>query len=196
MTGEMLAAGASVAGNADADSGEEFMRGLYERFKPQLQAYVTRLTRDAQWAEDIVQAALIRAWQARQDLPEEEASTRSWLHTVAYRIFVNEYRYRSLRPVKLTGTDITEPVLGDGKVERLVSSMMLEQAMDALSHTHRQAIMYVYYMDLTVEEAGSRLGIASGTVKSRLHYALRALRKQLAPELYYRQLSNAAGRAA
>jgi RNA polymerase sigma-70 factor (ECF subfamily) len=188
MAGQMHVAAAGVASNTDADSGEEFMRGLYERFKPQMEAYVMRLTRDAQRAEDIVQAALIRAWQARRDLTEGEAATRSWLYTVAYRIFIDEYRSRSLRPVWLTGTDIAQPGSADSEVERLVSAMMLKQAMSALSHDHRQAIIYVYYMNLTVDEAAGRLGIAPGTVKSRLHYALRALRKQLAPALYCQQL--------
>jgi RNA polymerase sigma-70 factor (ECF subfamily) len=73
-------------------------------------------------------------------------------------------------------------------VERLVSAMMLKQAMSALSHDHRQAIICVYYTNLTVDEAASRLGVASGAIKSRLHYALRALRKQLAPTLRYQQL--------
>lgn len=69
-----------------------------------------------------------------------------------------------------------------------MSAMMLKQAMSALSHDHRQAIICVYYTNLTVDEAASRLGVASGAIKSRLHYALRALRKQLAPTLRYQQL--------
>jgi len=56
---------------------EEFMRVLYERYRPQLQGYMVRLTRDVQWAEDIVQAALVRAWRAWDQLTMGEAATRS-----------------------------------------------------------------------------------------------------------------------
>jgi RNA polymerase sigma-70 factor, ECF subfamily len=159
------------------------MRGLYEHFKPQLEAYVVRLTRDAQWAEDIVQATLIRAWRAWQSLTVDPAATRSWLFTTAYRIFIDEYRSRSLRPVKLTGDDIAAPGSGHDHAERLAWSVTLAKAMATLSHEHRQAIVHIHYLNRTVDETASILGIPPGTVKSRAHYALRALRKQLAPAL-------------
>jgi RNA polymerase sigma-70 factor, ECF subfamily len=173
------AAGPAGPPGAAADCGEDFMRGLYQHCKPQLQAYVVRLTRDPQWAEDIVQAALIRAWRARHQLTGGQASTRSWLFTVAYRIFVDEYRSRSLRPVQLTGQDIAPPGPGHDYADRLALSMTLAAAMAALSEPHRQAIVHVYYLNRTADEAASMLGISPGTVKSRVHYALRALRKEL-----------------
>jgi RNA polymerase sigma-70 factor, ECF subfamily len=168
---------------ADADSDEVFMRGLYERCKPQLEAYVVRLTRDPQWSEDIVQETLIRAWQARHRLTGDEAASRGWLFTVAYRIFIDQYRSRSRPSVKLTGDDIASPGPGHDDIEKLAWSMTLAAAMSTLSEAHRQAIAHIYYMNHTVDETASMLGISPGTVKSRVHYALWALRKQLAPAL-------------
>jgi RNA polymerase sigma-70 factor, ECF subfamily len=162
---------------------EEFARALYERYRPQLQGYVVRLTRDVQWAEDIVQGSLVRAWRARHQLTQGEAATRSWLYTAAYRIFVDDYRSRSARPVTLTGQDIAAPDSGGDEVERLAWSMTLADALSALSESHRQAIVHVYYMNRTVNETASVLGVSPGTVKSRLCYALRALRSQLGPAL-------------
>jgi RNA polymerase sigma-70 factor (ECF subfamily) len=160
---------------------DEFMRVLYERYRPQLQCYVMRLTREAQWAEDIVQAALVRAWRARHQLTLGEAETRSWLFTAAYRIFIDEYRSRCARPVTLTGQDIAAPSAGGDEVERLAWSVTLAAALATLSKPHRQAIVHVYYLSRTIDETASILGISPGTVKSRLHYAVRALRNQLAP---------------
>jgi RNA polymerase sigma-70 factor, ECF subfamily len=181
LTGRDYPVGPDGPLSATTDSDEEFMRGLYQHDKPQLEAYVRRLTRDVQWAEDIVQAALIRAWHARHLLIGRGTSTRSWLFTVAYRIFVDEYRSRSLRPVKLTGQDIAQPGPDDDYAERLALSITLARAMAGLSEAHRQAIVHVYYLNRTADEAASMLGISPGTVKSRVHYALRALRKELAP---------------
>jgi RNA polymerase sigma-70 factor (ECF subfamily) len=164
-------------------SDEEFARELYERYRPQLQGYVVRLTRDVQWAEDIVQGSLVRAWRARDQLTQGESATRSWLFTAAYRIFVDEYRSRSLRPVTLTAEDIATPDSGADEVERLAWSMTLADALSSLSQSHRQAVMHVYYMNRTVNETASLLGVSPGTIKSRLYYALRALRSQLAPAL-------------
>ncbi|HEV3171909.1 MAG TPA: sigma-70 family RNA polymerase sigma factor [Actinocrinis sp.] len=160
---------------------DEFARMLYERYRPLLQGYVVRLTRDVQWAEDIVQAAMVRAWRARHQLTLGEAATRSWLFTAAYRIFIDEYRSRCIRPVTLTGQDIAAPDSDDDEVERLVWSVTLATALSALSEPHRQAIVHVYYLNRTIDETASMLGVSPGTVKSRLHYGLRALRNQLTP---------------
>jgi RNA polymerase sigma-70 factor, ECF subfamily len=164
-------------------SDEEFMRVLYERYRPRLQGYVVRLTRDVQWAEDIVQGALVRAWRARHQMTHGEAAIRSWLFSAAYRIFVDEYRLRSARSVTLTGQDVDTPDPAGDEVERLAWSVTLTAALSALSEPHREAITHVYYLDRTIDETASILGISPGTVKSRLYYALRALRKQLTPAL-------------
>jgi RNA polymerase sigma-70 factor, ECF subfamily len=165
---------------------DEFVRVLYARYRSQLQGYVVRLTRDVQWAEDIVQAALVRAWRARDQLTKGEAATRSWLFTAAYRIFIDEYRSRCVRPVTLTEQDIAAPGAVADEAERLAWSLTLAAALSELSEPQREAIVYVYYLHRTIDETASMLGISPGTVKSRLYYALRALRKQLTPALRVR----------
>jgi len=162
---------------------DEFVRALYERYRPQLQSYVVRMTRDVQWAEDIVQAAVVRAWRARDQLTKGEAATRSWLFTAAYRIFIDEYRSRSSRPVTLTGQDIAAPGAVADDAERLAWSLTLATALSELSEPQRVAIVHVYYLHRTIDETAALLGISPGTVKSRLYYALRALRDQLTPAL-------------
>jgi RNA polymerase sigma-70 factor, ECF subfamily len=168
---------------AGSGGDEEFARVLYQRHRPQLHCYVVRLTRDEQWAEDIVQATLVRAWRARLQLNRGDAAIRSWLFTVAYRIFVDDYRSRSIRPVALMGEALVFPDPRGDEAERLAWSITLRDALSALSAPHREAIVQVYYLSRTVDEAASVLGISPGTVKSRLHYALRALRRQLPPAL-------------
>jgi RNA polymerase sigma-70 factor (ECF subfamily) len=164
---------------------EEFMRVLYDRYRSPLLGYVTRLTHDSQWAEDIVQATLVRAWRAREQLTLGEAATRSWLFTAAYRIFIDDYRSRSARPMTLTGQDIAAPSADVNETERLDWSVTLASALEALSKPHRQAIVYVYYLSRTIDETASLLGVSPGTIKSRLYYAVRALRDQLTPALGY-----------
>jgi len=165
------------------DTEDEFVRKLYERYRAQLQGYVVRLTRDVQWAEDIVQLALVRAWRARHQLTQGEAATRSWLFTAAYRIFIDEYRSRSTRPVTLTGEDIAHSGTITDYAERLAWSLTLQNALAELSEPQREAIVHVYYLRHTIDETADMLGISSGTIKSRLYYGLRALRGKLTPAL-------------
>jgi len=172
---------------------EEFMRVLYERYRPQLQGYVVRLTRDVQWAEDIVQAALVRGWRARDQLTMGEAATRSWLFTAAHNVFIDEYRSRCARPVTLTERDIVAPGSVADEAERLAWSLTLVTALSELSESQREAIVYVYYLRRTIDETAATLGISPGTVKSRLYYGVRALRNRLTPAL--REASRLPGRA-
>ena len=56
---------------------------------------------------------------------------------------------------------------------------MVADALSQLSEDHRQVLVECYYRGRSVADAAQRLGIPAGTVKSRTHYALRALRLAL-----------------
>jgi RNA polymerase sigma-70 factor (ECF subfamily) len=68
-----------------------------------------------------------------------------------------------------------EQPAGDG-TDELLQSWLVADALRSLSPDHRAAIVECYYGGRTVAEAASRLGVPVGTVKSRLHYGMRALR--------------------
>jgi len=55
----------------------------------------------------------------------------------------------------------------------------LDRAFDRLDPDHRIVVLLRYWMDLSVDDIAARLGVPQGTVKSRLHYALRELRSDL-----------------
>ena len=56
---------------------------------------------------------------------------------------------------------------------------MVAEALTKLSPDHRAVLHECYYRGAPVSEAARRLGVPEGTVKSRTHYALRALRLEL-----------------
>jgi RNA polymerase sigma-70 factor (ECF subfamily) len=156
---------------------EEFVRALREKFGRQLFAFVVRLTGDMHWAEDIVQVTLIRAWRSRDKIINDGETACGWLFIVARRVFIDECRARARRPVRLTGDDIGERWEADEEVDRLVSSFAITQALASLSAVQRQAIVECFYWGRSVAEAAEVLGVPPGTVKSRVCYGLRALRK-------------------
>src|SRR5215217_5725508 len=82
----------------EPDSEDELMRALYDEYAGQLFGYAVRLTSgDRLWAEDIVQETLVRAWRSLDKLEAHGGSLRSWLCTVARRIFVDGHRSRKAR---------------------------------------------------------------------------------------------------
>jgi RNA polymerase sigma-70 factor, ECF subfamily len=165
------------ARSVDARSGEEFATALYAQFKGVLYAQVLGLTnRDRQWAEDVVQETLIRAWQNAETLVRDPRMLRGWLLTVARRIVIDGWRTRRARPreVELTSPDAVE--VADGTEQRL-SLMVINDVIGRLGEEHRAAIYETYVRGRTVREAAAVLGIPEGTVKSRVYTAMKILRR-------------------
>jgi RNA polymerase sigma-70 factor, ECF subfamily len=159
----------------------EFMRVLHDEHAAALWAFAVRLTGgDRQAAEDVVQETLLRAWRNPNSpafTAEEPGSARGWLYTVARRIVIDEWRARSVRPERLV-SEVPEAGIAD-QTDALVESRVIADALQRLSPEHRGVLVELYYRRSSVREAADRLGIAQGTVKSRTHYALRALKLAL-----------------
>nr|WP_308206143.1 sigma-70 family RNA polymerase sigma factor [Actinoallomurus spadix] len=152
------------------------MARLYEEYREPLLGFVIRLTGgDRQWAEDIVQETMIRAWRSLDQLDTEADSLMPWLATVARRIVIDERRRRGARPQEAGEGPLERLQTPDG-MEDLLRGVVVSEALKALSPAHREVLTETVLRDRTVNEAAEALGIPVGTVKSRVYYALRALR--------------------
>ncbi|TDD39204.1 sigma-70 family RNA polymerase sigma factor [Actinomadura sp. KC06] len=158
---------------------EDIVAELYREYHRPLLAFVLRLTGgDRPWAEDVVQETMIRAWRSADRLDDRTSSLMPWLATVSRRIVIDHRRHREVRP----------PEVGDGPLENLpmadeldglLRKVVVTEALESLSPAHRQALTETVLRDRTVNQAAEYLGIPVGTVKSRVYYALRALRVAL-----------------
>ncbi|EDX26526.1 RNA polymerase [Streptomyces sp. Mg1] len=149
---------------------------MYEEHGHALLAYATRLTGDRAAAEDVVQETLIRAWRHSEALVNGKGSVRGWLLTVARNIITDRYRAKAARPAEVSGSAAAPPVEAD-HADAVVNTMAVLGALEQLSPEHRDVLTELYYRQLSVSEVADRLGIPAGTVKSRSHYALKALRE-------------------
>lgn len=126
-------------------------------------------------AEDAVQEASLAAWRQRDSLRD---ATRfdAWFE----RILVNQCRdqlRRRRRAVKVAAPPVGyEPAAASPETG---TDADLDRALDALDVDHRIVVLMRYWQDRTVEDIADRVGIPAGTVKSRLHHALRVLRANL-----------------
>lgn len=168
------------AGPAEANHSEELIRLLYEEHAGPLLMFVLRLTGgDRQRAEDVVQETLLRAWRNAHRLGTQgQPSLRPWLVTVARRIVIDEHRSEQARPAETYDRDL-ESFAESDETDRVLRMMTVTDALRALSPSHREILISTYFRGRTVPEAAQELGLPLGTAKSRVYYALRALRATL-----------------
>ncbi len=159
-----------------ADADEALVRSVYEEHGRALLAYATRLTGDRAAAEDVVQETLVRAWKHPEVLVNGKGSVRGWLLTVARNIVTDRVRARAARPAEVAESPVT-PAVSRDHADSVVDSLVVLEALDQLSGHHRDVLVELYFRGSSVTEAARVLGIPPGTVKSRSHHALRALRE-------------------
>lgn len=158
----------------DADRAE-LLRELHGEHARALWAFVLRLTGgDRARAEDVVQETMLRAWRSPGVLEATDAARRAWLFTVARHVVIDEWRSRRGR-LEVPGAETPEIAEPD-PTDAVLQSWLVAEALGRLSDDHRTVLVECFYRGCSVAEAASRLGVPEGTVKSRTHYALRALR--------------------
>jgi RNA polymerase sigma-70 factor (ECF subfamily) len=124
-----------------------------------------------------VQETLVRAWSRPQVLDQSETSARSWLFTVARNLVIDDRRSAHARH-EIVSDQVPERATDDG-TDGMLDTWLISDALTALSADHRLVVVHAYYKGQSTAEIARELEIPEGTVKSRLHYALRALRLAL-----------------
>lgn len=164
---------------ADTGAGVDALKRLWDQHAAALWRYTWRLTGDPARAEDVVQETLLRAWQHPHVLNNGQ-SPRAWLFTVARNMVIDERRSARFRNEVMSwdGWGPVEPA-GRDEMSAALDRALVGDAMAQLSADHRAVVGRSYYQGWTTAQIATDLGIAEGTVKSRMHYALRALRQAL-----------------
>ena len=169
------------ATSTTANHEDTLVRMLYEEHAGPLLMFVLRLTGgDRQRAEDIVQETLLRAWRNAHRLGAQgQQSLRPWLVTVARRIAIDDHRSVSARPPETYDRELESFPSTADDTDRVLQLMTVTDALRTLSQSHREILVETYFRGRTVPEAAEVLGLPLGTAKSRVYYALRALRTAL-----------------
>ena len=153
------------------------LRELHDLHASALWRYSVHLTGNPAAADDVVQETLLRAWRNPRILEQDPATARSWLFTVARNLVIDEAR--SARRRHESPTENLPETPSRETTDAIFDSLLIADALASLSEDHRAVIVDAYFNGHNTAALAQRLGIAEGTVKSRLHYGLRALRLAL-----------------
>ena len=165
----------------DVDAFEEFFR-TYERH-----VYTTAMaiTRDPFLAEEILQDCFVMAYGARHRL-RTDRSPLPWLHRVTTNLCYSRIARRrvTIEPITSLITNLVADLTSgpDQVVESREIIEVLQRAIDALPPKQQAAVILYYLHGYSLAEAAEIAACNVGTMKSRVHYALRTLRSRLPEE--------------
>lgn len=180
-TEELRLIARAKGGSADA------YRALVESFKERLFAFVWRMVRNHHEAEDICQAAFIKAYESLRSYSENYAFS-TWLFTIAYRLCLNAMRRRKsfsgetdFSLIAGESADAALTLAGSEDARRLRDRIW--DAVDQLSPAQKSAVLLFYREGQSCQEIGVVLGMPAVTVKSHLHRAREKLRDLLGAQV-------------
>jgi RNA polymerase sigma-70 factor (ECF subfamily) len=170
---EQLPVRAARAGSPDA------WDTLFQRYQLPLYTYAFELVRDEQAALDIVQETFINAVRHIGGL-RDDAKFGSWLFGIAHQKCIQRWR-KHAREEALRQEFADAPVeIDDGPLQLLIQQEQEAEFMNVLSklpEAQRSVLLLHFIEDFSLDEIAEITGTQLGTVKSRMHYAKKALRK-------------------
>ena len=159
------------------DGDEQAFASLAVAVGNRLHAVAHRILRDTDLAEDATQQALLAIW---RDLPQLRDLARfdAWSYRLLVRACYAEGRRARRWTPNLRLLPADEPSSGAG-LSSVIDRDQLERGFRRLSVEHRAVVVLHHYREMSLDEIAQVLGVPIGTVRSRLHYAMRALRSAL-----------------
>ncbi len=129
--------------------------------------------RNASEAEDATQEALARAWKRRHTLRTLD-SAPIWFDRIVLNVCRDQLRRRKV----IRWLPMPQGA-GEAATDQFTQALLsddLFRALSGLNVDHQIVVVLRYWRDMTIDEIAQRLDVPVGTVKSRLHYAIRDLR--------------------
>ncbi len=162
------------------DGDPEPLAVLFERYQVPLYNFFLRLTRQASTSEDLVQEVFLRVLKYKHTF-RGQGQFRGWLYQIARSARADHYRKQG-RETELT--EESQEMLPSAQaavsetLEEEQQAALLRAALDRLPASKREVLVMSRFQDLRYHEIARALGVAEGTVKVRVHRAMKDLREQ------------------
>ena len=152
---------------------------LVSLYQGRLTYYVRRLIGCTHETEDVVQELWIVVYRRLATLRTPEAF-RVWLFKIAHDVAVSYLRRVSRVPEPMSSEIEHSDVIDSwDEFEAMENAELVHRTLESLSHEHREVLTLRFLEQMELSDIAEVVGCVTGTVKSRLHYAKAALRKQI-----------------
>jgi RNA polymerase sigma-70 factor (ECF subfamily) len=147
-----------------------------------LKPFALSLTRDMEDAQDLIQETLLRALSSQEKF-SEGTNLKAWLYTIMKNIFINNYRRNKKRNTIIDTTDDMYVITSNSTTvsnqgETNIAMENVTDAVNLLQEEFRVPFM-MHYQGFKYHEIADHLTLPIGTVKSRIHFARKELKKKL-----------------
>ena len=155
---------------------------LVSRYSYALKPFALSLTRDMEEAKDLLQETIYRAISS-QDKYAEGTNLKAWLYTIMKNIFINNYRRSMKRNTIIDTTDNmfyinNSSTVSHNQGESHIALNDIQREIGRLTEDYRTPFL-MHYQGFKYHEIADHLTLPIGTVKSRIHFARRELKKKL-----------------
>lgn len=167
---------------AVANSDESALSEVYRRHGGQVFGLAKRVIRDEEMARDIAQDVFVSLWKKPEAFNASRGSLRTFLLTKTHSRSIDVIRSESSRRIREERDALlrVDPVPSvDEEVWQVTVSSKVRFALTTISEREREVIELAYFEGLTYREVAVRLGLAEGTVKSRIRSGLSRLQESM-----------------
>jgi RNA polymerase sigma-70 factor (ECF subfamily) len=166
----------TLAGRGDQAAFES----VYDRVAAPVFGLVRRVLRNSAQAEEVAQETLLEVWRTAARFDAGRGTALSWVMTIAHRRAVDRVRSEAAaaeREARAAAAAV--PAAADEVAEAVEASLEAEQVsrcLDGLTALQRESVTLAYYSGYTYPQVAAALGVALGTVKTRIRDGLKRLR--------------------
>lgn len=153
---------------------------LYDEYAGPIYGIISRIIKDSNRAEEILQDTFVKAWEKGHYYDENKGSMFTWLMRIARNLSINAVQSKAFKKKQVTGNLDDSLKLQEREIP--IHTLGLRGHVNSLDEKYVEVINLIYFQGFTHKDAAEELNIPLGTLKSRVKAALSTLRKLYNPE--------------